>query len=147
MADFHTELELLPPNCLQNDIFINYPLLLEQCLMEGSYNKIFNAKLTVPSQTYSFFMDLLLETIRGEIAGCLESAYKLMPVKEVTKKLHMPTQKAAVEYGVGVKKWKLRKREFIFDENYKVAKEQEVIPSKDFTENVLGFARELEMIV
>lgn len=116
--------------------------------MEGSYNKIFNAKLTVPSKSYGFFMDVLLETIRGEIAGCLESAYKVLSVKEVAKKLHMSTQKAAIEYGVGVKKWTLRKKEFVFDLNEKAQnRKQEVIPSKSFTENVLGFAKELEMIV
>lgn len=39
VAEFHSELELLPVEKLQ-DIYIRHPLSLEQYLMEGSYNKV-----------------------------------------------------------------------------------------------------------
>lgn len=39
VAEFHTELELIPVEKLQ-DIYIRHPLSLEQYLMEGSYNKV-----------------------------------------------------------------------------------------------------------
>lgn len=45
VAEFHTELELLPPELIQSDPYIRHPLALEQYLMEGSYNKIFLAKV------------------------------------------------------------------------------------------------------
>lgn len=45
VADFHTELELLPAEIIQKNIFIRYPLALEQYIMEGRYNKIFVAKV------------------------------------------------------------------------------------------------------
>ena len=40
VAEFHTELELLSPKDIQNNSFINYPVSLEQYLMEGCYNKV-----------------------------------------------------------------------------------------------------------
>lgn len=40
VAEFHTELELLPSEHIQNDVYIKHPLSIEQYLMEGSYNKV-----------------------------------------------------------------------------------------------------------
>ena len=42
VAEFHTELELLSPKDIQNNVFIHYPVSLEQYLMEGCYNKVIN---------------------------------------------------------------------------------------------------------
>ena len=40
VAEFHTELELLSPKDIQNNVFIHYPVSVEQYLMEGCYNKV-----------------------------------------------------------------------------------------------------------
>lgn len=40
IAEFHTELELLPVDHIQTDVYIRHPLSIEQNLMEGSYNKV-----------------------------------------------------------------------------------------------------------
>lgn len=40
VAEFHTELELLPADHIQNDVYVRHPLSIEQYLMEGSYNKV-----------------------------------------------------------------------------------------------------------
>ncbi len=40
IADFHTELEQLPEDTLQNNPYIRSPVSLEQFIMEGSYNKV-----------------------------------------------------------------------------------------------------------
>ncbi|XP_013387267.1 26S proteasome non-ATPase regulatory subunit 8-like [Lingula anatina] len=64
LAEFHTELELLPVKDLQTNIYIKHPISMEQYLMEGSYNKIFLAKGNVPAESYNYFMDILLNTIR-----------------------------------------------------------------------------------
>ncbi len=37
---------------------------LFQYLMEGSYNKVFLAKGNIPAESYTFFIDILLDTIR-----------------------------------------------------------------------------------
>jgi 26S proteasome regulatory subunit N12 len=62
-SEFHTELESIGSKNLKN-IYINHPVSIEQALMEGSYNKIWNARQDVPAKEYAFFMDILMQTIR-----------------------------------------------------------------------------------
>lgn len=51
VAEFHTELELIPVEKLQ-DIYIRHPLSLEQYLMEGSYNKVRPKYNTIHNNPY-----------------------------------------------------------------------------------------------
>jgi len=39
VSEFHTELELLPPDQIHN-VYIKHPLSIEQYLMEGRYNRV-----------------------------------------------------------------------------------------------------------
>jgi len=64
ISEFHTELELIDAEQLQNNIFIKHPIQIEQCLVEGSYNKVWNARAEVPAAEYLFFIDILMGTIR-----------------------------------------------------------------------------------
>jgi len=63
IAEFHTELELLPPALLENP-FIRHPISIEQWLMEGSYNKVFKGRAQTPAPEYALFMDTLIDTMR-----------------------------------------------------------------------------------
>ena len=45
---------------------------MEQCLMEGRYNKVHAGRADVPHEYYTVFMDILMETIREEVASCVE---------------------------------------------------------------------------
>ncbi len=74
LAEFHTEMELLSVEELHN-VYIKHPIVLEQLLMEGSFHRVFLSKGNVPAQNYIFFIDILMDTIRGEIASCVEKAY------------------------------------------------------------------------
>jgi len=74
LAEFHTEMELLSVDEQQN-IYIKHPIVLEQLLMEGSFHRVFLSKGNVPAQNYIFFIDMLMDTIRSEIASCVEKAY------------------------------------------------------------------------
>ena len=63
ISEFHTELELIPLEQLSN-VYIEKPVLLEQYLMEGRYNQVWNLKNEAPSPFYAFFMEELMHTIR-----------------------------------------------------------------------------------
>ncbi|KOB77402.1 putative 26S proteasome non-ATPase regulatory subunit 8, partial [Operophtera brumata] len=97
--DFHTELERLPVDAIRADPYVKHPLALEQYLMEGSYNKIFLAKGNVPAESYTLFMDTLLDTVRGEIAACIEKAYLCISYAEAARRLNLASQQAVLEYG------------------------------------------------
>ena len=63
IAEFHTELELLPTKALDN-AYIKHGVELEQSFMEGAYNRVLSARQTAPHETYIYFMDLLVKTVR-----------------------------------------------------------------------------------
>merc|ERR1712013_690402 len=75
VAEFHTELERLPAHEVQSNVYIKHPVSLEQYIMEGSYNKVLLAEGNVPAESYKYFIDILMTTVRSEIASCLEKAY------------------------------------------------------------------------
>ncbi|XP_028333964.1 26S proteasome non-ATPase regulatory subunit 8 isoform X2 [Physeter macrocephalus] len=135
VAEFHTELERLPAK----DIQTNY-------LMEGSYNKVFLAKGNIPAESYTFFIDILLDTIRDEIAGCIEKAYEKILFTEATRILFFNTPKKMTDYA--------KKRGWVLGLNnyYSFASQQQkpedtTIPSTELAKQVIEYARQLEMIV
>lgn len=119
VAEFHTELELFahPDVHVLENVYIKHAVSLEQYLMEGRYNKvikinahlvkfffhsagahliwmyfflkIFLAKRIVPSEAYNFFIDILLETIRDEIATCVEKSYGQLHIDHAAKVLNI----------------------------------------------------------
>lgn len=49
---------------IQQEVHIKHATQLEQQLMEGAYNKVLSAKSNVPDQSYLYFMDKLISTVR-----------------------------------------------------------------------------------
>jgi 26S proteasome regulatory subunit N12 len=76
IAEFHTELELLPAKALEN-ICIKHGVELEQSFMEGAYNRVLSARQAVPHETYIYFMDLLAKTVRLVGFCCYHSVFDL----------------------------------------------------------------------
>jgi 26S proteasome regulatory subunit N12 len=84
LSDFHTALETIDLDQLQSNQFIKQAVdlgkkininrdlisnvlirnLLEQFLMEGSYNKVWSTRSTVQGEEFMFFYDILISTIR-----------------------------------------------------------------------------------
>ncbi|KAH0512947.1 26S proteasome non-ATPase regulatory subunit 8 [Microtus ochrogaster] len=146
VAEFHTELERLPAKDIQTNVYIKHPVSLEQYLMEGSYNKVFLAKGNIPAESYTFFIDILLDTIRDEIAGCIEKAYEKILFAEATRILFFNTPKKMTDYA--------KKRGWVLGPNnyYSFASQQQkpedsTIPSTELAKQVIEYARQLEMIV
>jgi 26S proteasome regulatory subunit N12 len=108
ISDFHTTLESLPPETLQENPFIRHPVNLERWLMEGSYSKVWNAREEAPAAEYKFFVDSLMGTIRcvspiskhssiddgrrNEIASCEEAAYNSLPMADAETLLFFNNQ-------------------------------------------------------
>jgi 26S proteasome regulatory subunit N12 len=86
MADFHTQLELVPA-AKRADPHIAYPVAMEQHMMEGTYHKVLAASRTAPSPWCAFFVQLLSETVRAQIAECLSRAYASLSRKEAAELL------------------------------------------------------------
>uniref|UniRef100_A0A0E0DI65 CSN8/PSMD8/EIF3K domain-containing protein n=1 Tax=Oryza meridionalis TaxID=40149 RepID=A0A0E0DI65_9ORYZ len=66
--------------------------------MEGAYNQLFNARQTVPHEAYDFFIDLLAETFRDEIADCSAQAYDYLLISDAKKMLLFSCDQQLVKY-------------------------------------------------
>uniref|UniRef100_A0A0K8REV4 26S proteasome non-ATPase regulatory subunit 8 n=1 Tax=Ixodes ricinus TaxID=34613 RepID=A0A0K8REV4_IXORI len=144
VAEFHTELELLPAKEIQSNVYISHPVSMEQFLMEGSYNKVFLSKGNVPSPSYTFFTDILLDTVRDEIASCVEKAYERISGPDVTRMLFLEAPRQTAAYATK-RGWTQASNTYQFSTEVKHT--DDVIPTEDLAAQTIGYARELEMIV
>jgi len=145
VAEFHTELELLSPKDIQNNVFIHYPVSLEQYLMEGCYNKIFIARSKVPAPSFSYFLDILVDTIRDEIAACMEKSFDKIHLSEAAKMLSITNINTMKEYGIK-RDWTLKAGDY-YGFQIDVKKSDDSLSALDLAKQAVEYARELEMIV
>ena len=54
LSAFHTELELLPPEVLMSNSYIENPVQLEQLIMVGKNNKVIDTRYNVPAESFKF---------------------------------------------------------------------------------------------
>ncbi|ALC44618.1 Rpn12R [Drosophila busckii] len=146
IADFHIELERLPSALLLQNAFISPVLALENYFMEGRYNKILQAKKSMPSELYANFMDLLVSTARDEIASCMEKSYTKLAPKVAANRLGLKLGSSELQALVAKRKWTLDA-----EGNYNYAelhiRQRERVPANDIAGNTLTYAQELEKIV
>lgn len=104
IAEFHTELELIPSTLQQSNMYIKFPAQLEQHIMEGSYNKVLSAKQDgFYSQEGMYFMDMLVDTVREEIAECSEKAYSSIAANDLQSLLMLSSLAELNEYAENVR--------------------------------------------
>ncbi|XP_046848604.1 26S proteasome non-ATPase regulatory subunit 8-like [Xenia sp. Carnegie-2017] len=145
LAEFHTELELLPPNEYNENVYIKHPVQLERFLMEGNYNKVsIFSKGNVPAKSYHVFMDILINTLREEIAACLEKSYQKISFIEARRMLYLESEKDTKSFGAK-RGWKLNTKNFYIFEEESESKAE--IPSINTIQHMLEYAKELERIV
>lgn len=143
LAEFHTELELFSPDELRN-VYLKKPVSLEQFLMEGNYHKVFLSKEDIPDPYYALFVDILIDTIRDEIASCTEKAYSQIHVHEAARLLMIDRQTDLTGY-VERRGWLRNNQHFVFTQEVK--QENDTVRSPVLISQCLGYARELEKIV
>jgi len=149
LAEFHTELELIPLEKHHDNVFIKHSVSLEQCMMEGAYHKVTKARSAVPAETYLYFMDMLMETVRNEIAKCSEQAFNNLLVSEAQKLLGFTDESQLRSYAES-QSWKTTRVNgmdyFIFKGETGSAKKSDV-PAEKVIKRSLRYAKELEKIV
>merc|ERR1711907_222277 len=141
LDQFHTELETIPTEHL-NSPAIQFPVQLEQLSMEGSYHKVAQFRQQLPSPEYAVFMDTLEDTLRDEIASCLEKAYTGLSCAKAAQLLMLEPSalKAyAEEHGWDVKADRV---DFASETVEKLE-----VPAIDLIQETLHYATELDRIV
>jgi 26S proteasome regulatory subunit N12 len=95
IAEFHTQLEIIDVTAshVASSEPVQFARGLEEWVMEGAYNRVWKAGEGQGVNVYQkFFLDVLMDTIRNEIATCLERAYPSLPVSDTQILLFFPPQ-------------------------------------------------------
>ncbi|GIK01346.1 regulatory particle non-ATPase [Aspergillus viridinutans] len=156
-TSFHTVLEGLVEEAslqgkrVEDDLYIKYPVDLERSLMEGSYDKVWRETNSerVPSEDFALFSNVLVGTIRSEIADCSEKAYPSLPISNAKNLLFLDSEGAVIEFAQQ-RGWVLRDGRIYFPVEPEAAARSEkdiLVASSTVIENTIGYARELETIV
>ncbi|PKX91929.1 proteasome regulatory particle lid subunit rpnL [Aspergillus novofumigatus IBT 16806] len=156
-TSFHTVLEGLVEEAslqgkrVEDDLYIKYPVDLERSLMEGSYDKVWRETNSerVPSEDFALFSNVLVGTIRSEIADCFEKAYPSLPISNAKNLLFLDSEGAVIEFAQQ-RGWVLRDGRIYFPVEPEAAARSEkdiLVASSTVIENTIGYARELETIV
>lgn len=143
IADFHSEMELIPVSERSANPYVAYPSRLEQFLMEGSYNKVLLAEKDAPLPLFTFFVGILLVTVRGKIADCTEKAYENFPVSQASSMFMLKNQ-AEVDAFCKERGWEVKDSLITFGTR---KKELQDLPSHSLIAQSLMYATELERIV
>ncbi|KAI9145913.1 COP9 signalosome [Paraphysoderma sedebokerense] len=146
ISEFHSALELIDPDTLSNNVYIKHPIQLEQNLMEGSYNKVWNSRVDVPAEEYLFFIDILMGTIRNEIASCSEKSYTSLPLADAASLLFFKNIDELVKFA-NERNWNVNPSTKQIHFKSDSESEKESIPSVTVMSQSYHYAKELERIV
>jgi len=142
IADFHTQLETITDDALTSPA-VQFPVLLEQNMMEGSYTKVLEMKENLPRPDFSVFMEMLKDTLRGEVASVSEKAYKSLPVATCMQRLMMSSQDELAAFAAE-RGWTVVDQTVCFEGD---ANEKKEVPALETISEMLHYAKELERIV
>ena len=81
ISEFHTELELIPESEHKN-MYLSVPIDLEHHFADGSYNIVLSMKQNLPLNSYRFFIDQFVNTVREEMARSAERSYTILSLRE-----------------------------------------------------------------
>ena len=93
------------------------------------------------------FEQVLVGTIRSEIASCSEKAYPSLPIANAKNLLFLESEGAVVEFAKD-REWVVKDGRIYFQQGDGTRSEKDIlVASGQVIENTIGYARELETIV
>eukprot|EP00698_Gefionella_okellyi_P017500 TRINITY_DN5128_c0_g1_i1.p2 TRINITY_DN5128_c0_g1~~TRINITY_DN5128_c0_g1_i1.p2 ORF type:complete len:119 (+),score=41.38 TRINITY_DN5128_c0_g1_i1:525-881(+) len=118
---------------------------MEQFIMEGSYTKVWEGRTNVPQDSYAFFMDLLMGTLRKQIAATSEKAYQRLPLVHAQKVLLFDNQASLLQFVGTMKEWSVKDGYVLF--NNAADADDGQLAADDVIRQTINYAKELERIV
>jgi 26S proteasome regulatory subunit N12 len=170
IADFHTELELIPHAAHSTERYVAFAVALEQAMMEGGYRRVLRARADAPAPCYHAFVDTLASTVRNDIADCTERAFDSLSVPDARRWLMFDGTAADGSGGgsdaadeftafVASRSWQMHDGRVFFKHSGPLAmqssqqqqQQQQVaaqeVPAHKLIHDTLSYSRELERIV
>merc|ERR1719354_125104 len=144
-SEFLSELELIPTQLHHCNHHIQSAIQLENWLVSGSYSRVFTYRKTVPDDNiYCYPLDLLCVLTRKEMAACLTSAYRELPIEVVQQKMNFSARQELLAFINDVKpKWTVDEMQQII-KFASEADEKKEIPTMKLIGRSIQYARELE---
>ncbi|KAI6203193.1 26S proteasome non-ATPase regulatory subunit 8 [Aphelenchoides besseyi] len=148
LSDFHMLLEQIDQSVQHKNPYISMPVKLEQSLMEGAYNKVTLNEKAIPSPYYAPFIRVLMDTVRNDIATCMEKSFKQLLLKDAIQMLLFENDKELFAFAEG-RNWQLEKDVFRFDikQNQSEGAPKAALDTKRIALQNIYYAKQLEMIV
>eukprot|EP00761_Pharyngomonas_kirbyi_P009889 gb/GECH01009907.1/.p1 GENE.gb/GECH01009907.1/~~gb/GECH01009907.1/.p1 ORF type:complete len:262 (+),score=68.39 gb/GECH01009907.1/:1-786(+) len=142
IADFHTELERIPVE-EHDQPHIKQAIQLELYLMEGSYTKLRNAHSSVSDSESKVLLEVLMETVREEIADCSEKAYKFLTLQQAAELLMFSSENDLKEYASS-RGWGISNGLIHFGKDQS---KDDTLHTHEVILETLSYAKELERII
>jgi len=147
LSEFHCEIELLAESELKHP-HIQFCTRIEQNIMIGSYEQVLHTAQSPPVPYYAFFVSSLLETVRTNIAECMQAAYKSLQVAEAMKLLMFNSEEETIDFiSENYEHWEISSTKAIQFAPKEQVQKSDAIPSFKVMKEVLSYASELERIV
>ncbi|CAD5209501.1 unnamed protein product [Bursaphelenchus xylophilus] len=147
LSDFHMLLEQIDQSVQQKDPYIYLPVKLEQSLMEGAYNKVILNEKTLPTPYYQVFVRVLMNTVRSDIAVCIEKSFKGLQVKDAARMLLFESDEELRQFAQA-RGWTLDKDMLQFENDQEKKDSQKAsLDTKRIALQNIYYAKQLEMIV
>lgn len=162
VVKFHTELEFLSNHLkiLEGDLYLSYPIKIENWLLEGYYDKAWelisnkNSEEKIKLKEFNIFNDTLLQAIRFEISRSIEKTYKKLPFSNAKYLLFLNSEKE-VEVFAKEQNWEYSNSELRFnndanDDKFGLVHDEEdsqLNNSEKLVKNTLNYAREIDSII
>jgi len=148
LSDFHMLLEQIDQSVQKKNPYISMPVKLEQYLMEGAYNKVVLNEKSIPSPYYLPFVKILMDTVRRDIATCVEKSFKQILLKDATQMLLFDNDKDLLAFSKA-RGWHNDKDIFHFDriQSQIDGTPRASLDTKRIAIQNLYYAKQLEMIV
>lgn len=147
LNEFHMIIEQIDQHVQQTNPFIVTPVKLEQYLMEGAYNKVALNEKTIPSPYYTMFIRILTDTVRGDIAVCIEKSYKQILIKDAYQMLLFDNESDALKFAEK-RGWKRANDMFNFDDlQTPEGQPKAQLDTTRIAKQTIFYAKQLEMIV
>lgn len=125
---------------------VQFVVNLEQCLGEGTYQRLVVARDQVPVEEYKWFVDELVEKVRGELAVGLEKSFKELAITSAAALLLLNESQVPQLVEFAKKRgWSVQGDKIVFPPK-KVSIAEET-SSKWMISNALNYATALEQIV
>ena len=86
-VQFLVELELIPQEILNSNIYLQHVLTNYECFSQGRYHKILVLKDTLPSKNFYPFSEKMIESLRLEVLFSIPYCYKTISASEAASLL------------------------------------------------------------